>query len=99
MGRITWSRALKIAGAFLIVAGFASLLASPDDYGVENASFPNNTMGATEREVDYQGWATILLGFMILGSGYYFKLREARRADRVEAREVADRKQRGDDLH
>jgi hypothetical protein len=97
MGKVTSPAVLKGAGALLIVVGIAMLLVQPTDDGWQNASFPT-TVEPIDDEPDYAKWATIVLGFMVWGSGHYFKLRETRRADRAEAREIADRRNRGDDV-
>ncbi len=80
----------------MVSVSVVAALFGTHDSGFQNASFPNST-NATEKETDYQTWAGILLGFLILASGHYFKLREARRADRAEAREIADRRHGGND--
>lgn len=48
---------------------------------------------------DHLGWGALLLGFLTLASSHYFKLKAEQRANRREAREVHDRRIRGEDVH
>lgn len=82
------------------MGGIWLLIAPGVDLGDQNASWPPPDVDfAAEEETDWRGWAAIVLATLALFSSHYFKLREARRADRAEAREIADRRRRGDDTH
>jgi len=87
-------------GVGLIVAGFVLLL-PPEEGAWQNASTNAGeiVVAATQREPNYLGWGTLILGFFTLASAHYFKLRDARRADRAEAREIADRRRDGEDVY
>lgn len=82
-------RLLFWGGVALVSAGLWQLAAPATDTYV-NASFPSNTTEYTEKQsANYIGWGTLALGFLALASSHYFKLRDARRLDRAERREVA----------
>lgn len=88
-------------GLLLIAAATWQLLpqrpASDDVW--TNAVYPENTTSAASaREPNLLGWGTLLLGFLTLASSHYFKLREARRADRVEARDIHKQRRNNDDV-
>lgn len=87
------SRILSVVGGIIFLAGIGRLVSPPLQ------PIDPNVHAATEQATDYLGWGTLLLGFMVLASSHYFKLREAKRADRQERREIHDRRQRGDDVH
>lgn len=91
------SKVLYVIGTVVVVAGALRLASPPED--VSYTGDGPEVAAAAERQPDYLGWGTLLLGFLVLGSSHYFKLREARRSDRQEQREIHDRRQRGDDVH
>lgn len=92
-------RALFWVGVLLAVVGVWLLLpVEPDFYQNASTNMPDVSL-SVERETDYRGWVAIALAALALVSSHYFKLREARRADRAEAREIADRRRRGEDTH
>jgi hypothetical protein len=84
--------ALVAIGWVLVLAGMVSFI----DVGYQNASmnFPAGGPEATGGHYNLLGWGTLLLGAATLASSHYFKLREARRLDRMETREIHDRGQR-----
>jgi hypothetical protein len=100
---VTWSRSkiAEAAGFLLIVAGLGQLVPQRSAVDWTNASTSTNS-NATVREESHPnllGWGTLLLGFLTLGSSHYFKLRDARRADRAEARDISRDQRSTDDLN
>jgi hypothetical protein len=94
---MTQRRLVQGAGVILILAGVV-ILAPWDFDTLQNASVPAGE-NATVAEPNYLGWGTLLLGFLTLASGSYFKLDDKRRADRAEAREIAERRRRMEDIN
>jgi len=91
-----WSIRLFYPGIALVGLGLILLV------GDEKISVAVNTStGEAHRTgggLNYLGWGTLCLGFLTLASSHYFKLKESRRADRAEAREVHDRRRSSDDV-
>jgi hypothetical protein len=72
------------------------LFTADADQALRNASYvPGHDI--TRSEPNYLGWGGLALAFLTLCSSHYFKLREARRADRTEAREIHDRQRNFED--
>ena len=88
---------IQVAGVLLIGAGFLIL------YGNQRVEVATNAATAPGAPADattagsYLGYGTLALGFLTLASSHYFKLRDARRADRAEAREIHDRRNKSTD--
>lgn len=91
-------RVLFWLGVLLGLAGVWLLLPVETDFQNASTNIPDIDL-AVGRETDFRGWAAILLAALALASSHYFKLRDARRADRAEAREIADRRRREEDTH
>lgn len=85
---------LSALGTLLVVFGGATLLLAA--LAPRPASFPTDALIESDKSI--LGWGTLILGFLTLASSHYFKLREARRADRDEARKVHDAQRSRDDV-
>jgi hypothetical protein len=97
-----WGERIALGiGLLLVGAGIWQLLPqrSPDVW--QNATYTTNSMayGGPPPEPNFLGWGTLLLGFLTLASTHYFKLRDARRADRAEARDIARERRATDDVN
>jgi hypothetical protein len=93
---MSWHLKSLYAGAALVGLGTLLLIGGQPVLVAVNASTEHRE--AVETGVNYLGWATLGLGFLTLASSHYFRLRESRRADRAEAREIHDRRRRPDDI-
>ncbi len=89
INRPSADRLLFWLGLSLVALGIWQLLSFQDTGTWQNASYPGGPPEPPSQNANYLGWGTLLLGFFTLASSHYFKLREARRADRAEAREIA----------
>ena len=85
---------IPVGGGLLFLA--AVNLLGPQGETVVNASYP--PAPAANSETNYLSWFEAISGSIFLSFGLYLKWQEKRRADRAEAREVHDRRQRGDDI-
>jgi hypothetical protein len=89
---------IEVAGVLLIGAGFLILYGDQRIEVVTNAATaPGAPAGDAATTGSYLGYGTLALGFLTLASSHYFKLRDARRADRAEAREIHDRRNKSTD--
>lgn len=97
-----WRELLFPAGLLLVVTGIGILIGDREITQMVNAATnggQSDTAPATQGEVNYVGLGVIALGFLTLASNHYFRLRDARRADRAEAREIHDKRRKSDDLN